>query len=228
MNIIIIGATSGIGRELWKLYAIGNNHVAILGRRKHLLEQMYNERANNTSIYEVDITQTESAIKCLDNIFEALHKIDLVIICAGTGNINTELSFEKELTAIHTNIIGWTAVVDYVYNYFQQQNSGHLVAITSIGGLSGEPAAPAYSATKAYQINYTQALRKKSKKTRICVTEVRPGLVDTDMAKGEGLFWVMPPEKVAKQITKAIAHKKSKVVVTKRWRIISFLLKHFQ
>lgn len=225
MNIIIIGATSGIGRELWKLYANENNHVSVTGRRKHLLEQMYNERANSTSIYEMDITDTESATRCIDEIFRE-RKIDLAIVCAGTGDINTELLFEKEANAIQTNVVGWTAAIDCIYNHFQQQNEGHLVAITSIGGLAGEPAAPAYSATKSYQINYTQAFRKKSKKTGVCVTEIRPGLVDTAMAKGEGLFWVMPPEKVAKQIAKAITHRKSTAVVTKRWRIISFLLKH--
>lgn len=220
MNIIIIGATSGIGKELWKLYAVENNHVAVTGRRKNLLEQMYNERANSTSIYEMDITDTESAIQCINEIFRE-YKIDLAIICAGTGDINTELLFEKEVNAIQTNVVGWTAAVDCIYNHFQQQNEGHLVTITSIGGLAGELAAPAYSATKAYQINYTQALCKKSKRTGVCVTEIRPGLVDTDMAKGEGLFWVMPPEKVAKQIRKAIDRKKSKAVVTKRWSIIS-------
>lgn len=226
MNIIIIGATSGIGKELWKLYAVEDNHVAVLGRRKHLLEQMHKERVNNTLIYEVNIANTKSAIQCIDEIFKELHKIDLAIVCAGTGNINTELLFDIELGAINTNVVGWTATVDCIYNHFRQQNEGHLVAITSIGGLAGEPAAPAYSATKAYQINYTQALCKKSKRTSVCVTEIRPGLVATDMAKGEGLFWVMPPEKVAKQIKKAIDRKKSKAVVTKRWRIISFLLKH--
>lgn len=225
MNIIIIGATSGIGKELWKLYAVENNHVAVTGRRKHLLEQMYNERTNSTSIYEMDITDTESAPRCIDEIFRE-RKIDLAIVCAGTGDINTELLFEKEANAIQTNVVGWTAAVDCIYNHFRQQNEGHLVAITSIGGLAGEPAAPAYSATKAYQINYTQALRRKSKKTGVCVTEIRPGLVDTAMAKGEGLFWVMPPEKVAKQIVKAITRRKPTAVVTKRWRIISFLLKH--
>lgn len=107
----------------------------------------------------------------------------MAIVCAGTGDINTELLFEKELGAIRTTVVGWTAAVDYIYNHFKQQDKGHLVTITSIGGLAGEPAAPAYSATKAYQINYTQALRKKSKKTGICVTEIRPGLVDTEYAQ---------------------------------------------
>lgn len=88
----------------------------------------------------------------------------MAIVCAGTGDINTELLFEKELGAIRTNVVGWTAAVDCIYNHFKQQDKGHLVTITSIGGLAGEPAAPAYSATKAYQINYTQALRKNQKR----------------------------------------------------------------
>jgi len=56
-------------------------------------------------------------------------------------------------------------------------------------------------------------------------TDVRPGLVDTAMAKGEGLFWVMPVEKVARQICKAIHRKKSKVYVTKRWHILAIVNK---
>ena len=86
---------------------------------------------------------------------------------------------------------------------------------------------PAYSASKAYQINYIEALRKKSFKTgsKIVVTDVRPGLVNTAMAKGEGLFWVMHVEKVAQQICNAIRKKKSKVYVTKRWHILAIINK---
>lgn len=72
--------------------------------------------------------------------------------------------------------------------------------------------APAYSATKAYQINYMETLRKKAFKSggHITVTDIRPGLVDTAMAKGDGLFWVMPVNKVANQIISAIRKKKTK------------------
>lgn len=80
------------------------------------------------------------------------------------------------------------------------------------------------SASKAYQINYTEALNKSN--TKIYITDIRPGLVDTAMAKGEGLFWVMPVKEVAKQITKAIKGKKHIAVITKRWQIIAFILKH--
>ena len=115
-----------------------------------------------------------------------------------------------------------------IYHIFEQQGHGHLVAITSVGGLRGEPMAPAYSASKAYQINYMEALRKKAFKNggHIIVTDIRPGLVDTSMAKGEGLFWVMPVEKVASQIIEAICKKKSKAYVTRRWHILAIINKN--
>lgn len=71
-----------------------------------------------------------------------------------------------------------------------------------------------------------QEVEKERRKSGILVTEIRPGLVNTAMAKGPGLFWVMPVEKVARQIIRAVARKKATAVVTKRWRIISVILKH--
>ena len=70
-------------------------------------------------------------------------------------------------------------------------------------------------------------MRQKAKKSKmpITVTDVRPGFVNTEMAKGEGLFWVAPVDKAAKQIFKAILSKKKVVYVTKRWRIVAGLLK---
>ena len=87
---------------------------------------------------------------------------------------------------------------------------------------------PAYSASKAYQINYMEALRKRvfKNKGEILVTDIRPGLVDTAMAKGDELFWVMPVEKVARQIFSAIKKKKSKAYVTKRWHILASIIKN--
>lgn len=226
MNIIIIGATSGIGHGLWKHYAAEGNRVAVIGRRDSKLKQMHEERPEQTSAYRADVMNTNEITDCINKIFSDFENVDMAIACAGIGDLNPELSFEKELPTIGTNVVGWTAAVDCIYNHFQAQDKGgHLVTITSIGGLAGEPSAPAYSATKAYQINYTKALQKKSRNTNIHVTEIRPGLVDTTMAKGDGLFWVMPVDKVVRQIAHAISRKKTKAVVTKRWRIISFLLK---
>ena len=123
--------------------------------------------------------------------------------------------------------MGWTNAVDAIYDIFMCQKYGHLVTITSVGGMQPAPIAPAYSASKAFQINYTKSLQLKSKHSGITVTEIRPGLVDTRMAKGEGLFWVMPVDKVVRQITTAISHKRKLRIVTRRWRILNWIIKHF-
>ena len=226
-NIIIIGATSGIGRTLFEKYAADGNRIGIVGRRTHLLDELRQEHPDMTVTATADITKQDETARAIDALHSELKNIDLAIVCSGTGDINASLDYAVERPTIDTNVIGWTFVVDTLYNIFEQQGHGHLVAITSAGGLRGEPMAPAYSASKAYQINYMEALRKKAYKSgnHIHVTDIRPGLVDTAMAKGEGLFWVMPVEKVASQIITAIHKNKYKAYVTKRWHILAIINK---
>lgn len=227
-NIIIIGATSGIGRALFERYIVECNSLGIVGRRTNLLDELRCQHPSNTYTATADITKQEEAEQAISSLHKELGHVDLAIVCSGTGEINPTLDYALERPTMDTNVTGWTFVVDTLYHIFEQQGHGHLVAITSAGGLRGEPMAPAYSATKAYQINYTEALRKKTFKAggNIIVTDVRPGLVDTAMAKGEGLFWVMPVEKVARQIYTAIRNKNSKIYVTKRWHLLAAINKN--
>ncbi len=227
-TIIIIGATSGIGRALFEIYAADVNRIGIVGRRTHLLDELLQEHPDTTVTATADITKQDETERAIDALHSELKHIDLAIVCSGTGDINASLDYDMERPTIDTNITGWTYVIDTLYNIFVQQGHGHLVAITSAGGLRGEPMAPAYSASKAYQINYMEALRKKAYKggNNIHVTDIRPGLVNTAMAKGEGLFWVMPVEKVAHQIVAAIRKQKSKAYVTKRWHILAIINKN--
>ena len=228
MNIVIIGATSGIGNALFEKYANENNRIGIIGRRAHLLDELYQKYPSKTIPTKADITNLEEIEQAINALHKEMEYIDLAIVCSGTGDINATLDYSIERPAIDTNIVGWTFVIDMLYHILEQQGHGHLVAITSAGGLRGEAMAPAYSATKAYQINYVEALRKKAFKNgeHIIVTDIRPGLVDTAMAKGEGLFWVMPVEKVARQIISAIRKKKSKAYVTRRWHILAIINKN--
>ena len=227
MNIVIIGATSGIGKALFEKYANENNRIGIIGRRAHLLDKLYQKYPSKTIPTKADIINLEEIEQAINALHKEMEYIDLAIVCSGTGDINATLDYSIERPAIDTNIVGWTFVIDMLYHILEQQGHGHLVAITSAGGLRGEPMAPAYSATKAYQINYMEALRKKAfiNGEHIIVTDIRPGLVDTAMAKGEGLFWVMPVEKVANQIIVAIRKKKSKAYVSKRWHILAIINK---
>ncbi|MDE6291824.1 MAG: SDR family NAD(P)-dependent oxidoreductase, partial [Muribaculaceae bacterium] len=222
MNVFIIGATSGIGHELWKHYAAKGDKVAVIGRRKTEIDSMVSEEPENTIGVACDISNIEAFNDAFDKVIRDFTTLDLIIICAGIGDLNPELNVQTELSTVGVNVEGWTNCVDRAYNLFYDQKYGHLVAITSVGGLQPTPVAPSYSASKAYQINYTKALQRKSKGTAISVTEIRPGLVDTRMAKGEGLFWVMPLNKVVRATVKAIDKKRNRLIIDGRWRLINF------
>lgn len=226
-KVIIIGSTSGIGKRLAQIYAANDYKVGITGRRKELLLELKDEIPDAYLTKVLDVTDTVSSIEQLEELTNELGGLDILVISSGIGEINISLDFEIEKQTIDANILGFTSIADWAFNYFQKQQTGHLVLISSIGGLRGSSQAPAYNASKAYQINYTEGLQQKATKLKlpILITDIRPGLVDTKMAKGEGLFWVMPLEKAVYQMYKAIVNKRKVVYVTKRWRIIALLLK---
>lgn len=227
MNILIIGATSGIGKALYTHYVSCGNTVAVMGRRKEILDELHAKNPSGTVPLSVDVSDCTAFNKAFSQSVESLKQFDLAIICAGVGDLNPTLDISQELETLSTNVVGWTNVIDTLYCYFEAQGKGHIVSVTSVGGLQPTPVAPSYSASKAFQINYTKSLQAKTKRSGLCITEIRPGLVDTRMAKGDGLFWVMPIEKVTRQIVSAIERKKKLCVVTKRWRLLNFIVKHF-
>jgi short-subunit dehydrogenase len=224
---IIIGATSGIGKGLAQKLAEENYAVGITGRRTELLNELKSQKPNLFYPKTFDITDTNKIVENLEDLTKEIGGLDLLIISSGTGDLNEKLDYEIERRTIETNVLGFTCVSDWAFNYFEKQKFGHLVAISSIAGIRGNRQATSYNATKAYQINYLEGLRQKAKnlKMEIFVTDIRPGFVNTEMAKGEGLFWVASVEKASKQIYNAISKKRKIVYVTKRWGIIATILK---
>jgi short-subunit dehydrogenase len=223
---IVIGASSGIGKEIAKILIENNYQVGITGRRTHLLNELKSSNSNYF-VKIFDITNSKSSIENLSELVSELGGLDLLVLSSGTGDLNQSLDFEIEKRTIDTNVLGFTNIADWAFNYFEKERKGHFVAISSIGGLRGSRQAPAYNASKAYQINYLEALNQKAANLNISIsiTDIQAGLIDTAMAKGEGLFWVAPVEKAAKQIFNAIRLKKEKVYVTKRWTLIALFFK---
>ena len=223
---IIIGATSGIGNELAKILVQNEYKVGITGRRKSELKELHKSSPENYLISSFDCT-TENNSQKLSELTAQIGGLDLLILSSGTGYLNEKLDFEIEHRTNILNVNAFTEIVDWTFNYFQRQGKGHLVAISSIAGIRGGRIAPAYNASKAYQINYLEGLRQKATKTKkpIYVTDIRPGFVDTAMAKGEGHFWVATKEKAARQIFGIINRKRGIGYVTKRWWIIAKLLR---
>ena len=148
MNIVIIGATSGIGKALFVKYANADNRIGIVGRRASLLDGLSQKYPTMTITAKADITNLEEIEHAINAFHKEMEHIDLAIVCAGTGEINATLDYAVERPTIDTNVVGWTFVIDMLYHIFERQGCGYLVAITSAGGLRGEPMAPAYSATR--------------------------------------------------------------------------------
>jgi len=223
---IIIGATSGIGRELAKILSLNNYVVGMAGRRTELLSNLQRE-ISGSYIKRIDVTKSEEAITLLKELIQEMGGMDLIVISSGVGFINPELVWKQEKETIDVNISGFAAIANAAFKYFSNQGSGHIVGISSVAAIRGSGEAPAYNASKAFVSNYLEGLRQKARKSGIAitVTEIQPGFIDTAMAKGEGLFWVSPPGKAARQIFKAINSKKKHAYITKRWRLIALLLK---
>jgi short-subunit dehydrogenase len=226
MNAIIIGGTSGIGKELALLLVSQGYKVAITGRRIEKLKEIQNLFPNDIIIKQHDVTQYASSEKVINEIVSEWKAIDLIVYSSGVGKPNYDLEWENELPTLETNVLGAVKVYGLAYNLFKKQGFGHLVGISSVAGVRGNRHVPAYFASKAFQNSYLESLWLKGKrsKSNIIVTDIIPGFVDTDMALGK-TFWMASPQKAAKQIYRAILLKKKRAYITKRWIIIAFLLR---
>ncbi|MBX2856829.1 MAG: SDR family NAD(P)-dependent oxidoreductase [Rhodobacteraceae bacterium] len=223
---VIIGASSGIGAALADVLSANGYRLGLTGRRLPMLEQVKARLPNEALVQQMDVTDVSRAETQFLELVQQLGRVDLVIISAGVGHLNPDLDVGLEMETIQTNVNGFTVLSTAAFKHFTEQGRGHLVGLSSIAALRGGAAAPAYNASKAYISNYLEALRVRAAKQGldIAVTDIRPGFVDTDMAQGEGLFWVASPETAAAQIYRAIQTKQRCAYVTKRWRLIAWIL----
>ena len=226
-TVIIVGASSGIGRALSAEYAKRGWRVGASARRLDRLESLKNEYPSLIEIAEMDVLQTETALERLDQLITALGEdIDLIIINAGVGETNIALDLAEDIKMIDTNARAFAVLAAAAYKRFMKQGHGHIAGITSISAERSGPAI-AYNASKAFAAQYLEGLRLKaiSEKAKVFVSDIRPGFVDTDMIDASKAFWMAPPEKAARQIANALQRKKRIVYITKRWRLISWILR---
>lgn len=227
MNILIIGASSGIGRSLAGLYAEEDHYVIVTGRREELLNEVVSAYPDRMEGCFMDVTKGEETENELNKIAQARGGLDLIVLSAGTGELNKELDYLPERETNEVNVMAFTLISGWAYKFFEKQGRGHFACITSVAGLRGGCVALAYNASKAFQINYLEGLRQKNRRSRsgICITDICPGSVNTEMMKGEGHFWIATENEAARQIKRALDKGKRKVYVTRRWWIIAQLLK---
>ena len=215
---IVIGASSGIGLEVAKLLIEQGWKVGVAARRVELIQGL-----GAVAVEQIDVT-ADDATQALQRLIGKTGGMDLFFYASGIGKQNRELQEDIEVATIKTNGLGFVSMIGAAYRYFALQGRGHIAAITSIAGTKGLGPAPSYSATKAMQNVYLQALEQQANSRHLDIrfTDIRPGFVDTALLNGSFHYpMMMRPEKVAREIIDAVNSKQHVRVIDWRYRILT-------
>jgi short-subunit dehydrogenase len=225
MKIIIIGATSGLGRGTAEVFASKGHQVGITGRRSEMLEEIAN-RFSNIKTAKMDVTQ-EDTIAALEHLIQELGGMDMLFYSSGIGKAIMDIDYENENRTNKTNIDGFTKMACFAYHYFKNQGYGHFAIISSVAGYRGLRGAPSYSATKGYQRLFTESLAQTAhhEKINIKFSTVIPGFVDTDLIKDTKYPLTLPLKKAVKIISKGLLKQKRYIFVDSKWRFIVFAMR---
>lgn len=220
---IVIGASSGLGLEVARLLIADGWKVGVAARREDRLQVLGVLAPDRVETACLDVTE-DSATDVLRRLIGKLGGMDLFFHASGIGRQNRQLEETVELGTVQTNALGFTRMIGEAYRYFAAHGGGHIAAITSIAGTKGLGPAPSYSATKALQATYLQALEQLANCQRLNIrfTDIRPGFVDTDLLNGDFHYpMLMKPEKVAREIMRAIGRQEHVSIIDWRYRILT-------
>ncbi|MEX0723411.1 MAG: SDR family NAD(P)-dependent oxidoreductase [Gracilimonas sp.] len=227
-NIIITGATSGIGRELALQYADKGNKVGLIGRRTERLQELKDEIGDLAFIRSLDVTDHERAEKIYQELIEEMGGMDIMVLNAGIGRIQMLPPWRAESKMIEVNALAFAHGCHFAFEYFCKKGEGQIVGMSSMASLLAHHRAAAYTATKHFISNYMVSYRQKAKRVDadITITEIRAGYIWTEMTeRAKGMFWVAPVEKAVRQMVKGIDKRKNYLYVTKRWRLLAWVVK---
>ncbi|MDR1456078.1 MAG: SDR family NAD(P)-dependent oxidoreductase [Tannerella sp.] len=222
---IIIGATSGIGREVAKKLLEEGWQIGAAGRREQELITLQAASPGRVSIQMLDITR-EDAPERLQRLITLTGGMDLFFLSSGIGRTNPELLPDTELSTVETNALGFTRMVTAAFHYFREHRGGHLAVISSVAGTKGLGPAPSYSATKRFQATYLEALAQlaHSRYPHIHLTDIRPGFVATAILDGTKHYpMLMKPERVAALIVRALNRRRRVAVIDRRYAWLVFV-----
>jgi len=186
-TILITGATSGIGLATAKKFANKKNQLILCGRRQHKLDEISNEISKITNVLtlQFDVSDKEEVNKVLENIPKEFSSIDILINNAGNAHgLDTiqEGSLDDWDNMIDSNVKGLLYVSRVIIPKMIEQNSGHIINIGSLAGREVYEKGNIYCATKHAVNAISKAMRIDLNKTGIKVSEINPGLVETDFS----------------------------------------------
>ena len=186
-TILITGATSGIGLATAKKFANEKNQLILCGRRQHKLDEISNEISKITNVLTLrfDVSDKKEVNKVLENLPKEFRSIDILINNAGNAHgLDTiqEGSLDDWDNMIDSNVKGLLYVSRVIIPKMIKQNRGHIINIGSLAGREVYEKGNIYCATKHAVNAISKAMRIDLNKTGIKVSEINPGLVETDFS----------------------------------------------
>ncbi len=224
-KVIIIGASSGIGKELARVVAMKGHIVGLAARRLDVLTRLQEELPVKTYAKFIDMARAPEAMGSLRELIDEMNDVDTIVVCSAVTFLNPDIDWDNECNTLRVNVMGVAAMVNVAFDYFGQRGGGHLVGISSFKALRGGGSSPAYNASKAFLSNYLEGLTINSRRRgkNITITDVRPGLVASSPAAAS--FFVAPVNTVALDIYKAIENKERIAYVPRRYRYIGYVMR---
>lgn len=189
MNILITGASRGIGRAVAIEFAKNNHNIIICAKSD--LEGLQNTKRlvenENVSCYIglCDVTNEESVKEFISDSAKAIGQTDILINNAGISYIGLiqDMSLDDWNKVLNTNLTSAFLMSKYIIPEMLKKQSGHIINISSVWGNIGASMEVAYSASKGGINSFTKALAKELAPSNISVNAISPGFIDTDMNK---------------------------------------------
>jgi len=217
-NIILVGASSGIGLELAKQLAKENCNLALLARRKDAIDEQvkyFGDFLGKIVSIKCDVTKKEEVNFAVAEAKNSLGTADVLIYNSGVSfpqNLKNFNSASAEET-FKTNVIGFFNFCEVLIPEMIDNKKGLIVGVSSLADGRGFPKSGTYCASKAAMTVFLESLRTELKKYGVKVITVKPGFVKTPMTDKNNfkMPFLMPVEKAAKIILNGI--KKEKRIV---------------
>ena len=236
-NILITGASSGLGEMMAKLYAAQGRNLALCARRMDRLETLKSElhKINpdiTVVILELDVNNHDQVFAVFNQFIDALGSIDRVIVNAGMGkgaSLGTGYFTANKQTAV-TNFVSAIAQCEAALEHFRALNKGHLVVISSISAVRGfRRAMTVYAASKAAVSSLAEGIRIDLLGSPIRVTTIHPGFIRSEInEKVKTTPFMVDTETGCKAILKAIEKEGANYFVPSwPWSVMARLMKFF-
>ncbi|TSJ36354.1 SDR family oxidoreductase [Mucilaginibacter corticis] len=186
---LITGGTSGIGKELAKLFAKDKYNLIIVARDQAELDSTAAELGSDdvkiTTIAK-DLSDMEQAKALCSEITE---QIDVLVNDAGQGvyGLFTENDLERELGIIHLNVCATVILTKHFLKEMVNRGNGKILNLGSVAGKLPGPWQAVYHATKAFVLSFTTAVREEVKDSGVTLTALMPGVTDTDFFNKAGM-----------------------------------------